>query len=51
MKNYSYNSGTFITKGRTIVTRRLRGTCWDLELAMGVAGDGGETIGSHDVAM
>ena len=34
----------------TIMTRKLRGTYWNLEPTMGVAGDSGATAASHDVA-
>ena len=34
----------------TIVTRRSRGTCWDLEPVVGVARDSGATLGNHGLA-
>ena len=34
----------------TIVTRRSRGTCWNLEPAVGVDGNGSATLGSRGLA-
>ena len=34
----------------TIMMKRLKGTCSDLEPIVGVAGDGGATSRSHDLA-